>query len=61
MQDDEDMTMTGAPPQQEIKKCSMKIAGEDGRRLPLKGFVDIEPFRGGSFVVMRRENVSAER
>lgn len=56
MQDDGDMTMTGAPPAQEIKRCSMKIAGEDDRKLPLKGFVDIEPFRGGSFVVMRREN-----
>lgn len=59
MQDDGDMTMTGAPPAQEIKRCSMKIAGEDDRKLSLKGFVDIEPFRGGSFVVMRRENVGA--
>ncbi|KAG8899255.1 Chk1 protein kinase [Tulasnella sp. 417] len=40
---------------QEIKRCSMKIAGEDERKQSLKGFVDIEPFRGGSFVVMRRE------
>lgn len=56
---DDDMTMTGGSQRQEIKKLSMKIAGEDGRKLPLKGFVDIEPFRGGSFVIMRRENVSS--
>ncbi|KAG9014675.1 Chk1 protein kinase [Tulasnella sp. 427] len=53
--EEDDVTMTGAPPRQDIKKCSMKIAGEDARKLPLKGFVDIEPFKGGSFVVMRRE------
>jgi len=36
----------------------MRIGGEDARKLALKGYIDIEPFYGGCFVVMRRDTVS---
>ncbi|KAG8907578.1 Chk1 protein kinase [Tulasnella sp. 403] len=39
----------------QIRRISMKIAGEDARKMPLRGYVDVEPYNGGSFVVMRRE------
>lgn len=45
--------------QTEVKRSSMRVGGHDARKLPLKGYIDLEPFNGGTFVVMKRDTVSA--